>query len=105
MRISAKPLLSLKNWFIAACFVGWNVTCVAALALNGWEGKIKPGPGQWLAVAQLALTAALALSIVLSPKLRETLTDPERRELYDPEPFVFIGILTAGMAIAFATGP
>lgn len=104
VRISAKPLLSLKNWFIAVFFFGWNATCLGALALNGWSGKMQPGPAQWLTVTQLVVSSALALGIVVIPKLHEALIDPERSELYEPQPFVFIGILAAGLAVACAIG-
>ncbi|KIG13836.1 hypothetical protein DB30_07491 [Enhygromyxa salina] len=105
MRIRAKPLLSLRNWFIATFIIVWNATCLVAMALNGWQGRLTEGPGLWTAVIQLACTCLLAFGIAAIPALREALTDPKRRELYEPTPFVFIGLITGTLAGILAYGP
>jgi hypothetical protein len=102
MRIKAKPLLALRTWVILTFILVWNGVCLLALGLNGWHGQLREGPGLWVAVTQLACTSTLALVIVLIPRVREALTDPQRRELYEPTPFVFIALITAVMAVVFA---
>jgi type VI protein secretion system component VasK len=99
MRISAKPLAALRLWFIVAFVVFWNAALLLAKWIDDQSGA--DGLGRWLMIATLGVTALLAVAIMVSERVRKWLLDPLRRDLYDPEPFVLIAIVTGFMAVFF----
>jgi hypothetical protein len=100
-------LLSLRTWVLGAWILLWTVLGFAAMLINGVGTKLTAGPGRWVAFAALACTALLTLGISSSERLREAVVEPSKRELYDPQPFIWIGLITAVMAIqlVFARAP
>jgi hypothetical protein len=107
MPTSLNWLLSLRTWVLGTWMLLWTGFFLLSIFLNEAGTKLTAGPGRWAAVAALTGTALLALGSTMSERLREVVIEPTRRDLYDPKPLVYLGLLTAMLAIqlAFARAP
>ena len=97
--IDPKPLLALKTWFIVTFVIAWNVGCLLSMNIEGSGSRYPQGPALWVLFGTMATSASLATLIVMVPKVRYWLTEPQRRERYSPEPFVLIAVVTGFLAV------
>lgn len=95
-------LLALRTWVLGTWMLLWVGSALAAQGISGWDTKLIDGPGRWVAVAALGGTSVLALAINMSERMQERVLEPTRRELFDPAPFLFLGLLAGALAGSFA---
>jgi hypothetical protein len=105
MKVSFSTLLSLRTWVLALWMLLWTGSVLGSMLINGMGTKLTHGPGRWVAVAALAGTAVAALGLCVSERVRAAMLEPSRREHFDPQLFVFVGLLTAALAVSFALAP
>lgn len=95
MRLSTEPFTALRTWLIAVFVVFLFSIRAVAKAFTG--GPNEALMNQWLGSASMAIIASLAIAIVVSERVRDWLLDPNRRDRYEPTPFVLIAIFTSFM--------
>jgi hypothetical protein len=107
MPTSLNWLLSLRTWVLGTWMLLWTGSFLLSIFVSEPGTKLTAGPGRWVAVAALTGTALLALGSTMSERLREVVIEPTKRDLYDPKPLVYLGLLSAMLAIqlAFARAP
>lgn len=80
--------------------VTWNTLLFLGWRLNGsHEALVNLGSRAILGATSLAV-GALALAIVTSERLRSAVVAPSRAHLYDPAPFLIVGVACIGMGVA-----
>ena len=107
MRISHRGLMALQGWVIVAVFVGWNGLLLTGAWLNGWRSRINehtPWSARLCIAAATLGVAALALSILTSPRARGFLLSPQRRELYAPGPYALLALVGTLLGVGMLSG-
>jgi hypothetical protein len=92
-------LAALRAWVLLTGFLGVN-----ALALVLILGRVPGRAANVLAVVVLLIIAVTCLLIVFSERARFFFINPASADLYESEPFMFLGGLTLllGIGAAFA---
>lgn len=98
-QISSRGLLALRWSFAIAFVLVWNALHLLAIHFNGGWGRYKDPRSFVVLALTTGATAAISFSIALSPRFRNLVTAPARRDRYEPSPFVLIGCISGLLAI------
>ncbi len=97
---SLNVLLAVRTWLLGLYMFAWTTSCLLSIVVNDGR-RLIDGPGQWIAAGALTITSCLALATVSSDRVRNFVIEPSRQEFYKPEPFLFVGLITAALAAEF----
>ncbi len=85
-------LLSLKGEVIAVVLLAWKSLGVLSLYLNDWRfGIHQQSSALAIGAIDSAFMCIFALLVASNDRVRKRLLHPDRRGLYDPLPFRFLG--------------
>lgn len=102
IRVPLQGFTALRWAVIAAFVLAWNALNALAIYLNGGWGRYTDSRSFVVLALTCGATSALSFAIALSPRIRNMVTAPSRREKYEPSAFVLLGCVAALLACAAA---
>lgn len=93
MRVSHRGLAALRYPFVVVFVVVWNAALLVAFLLEGGP-RFESPPARALLAALMLGTSLLAAAIIGIRSVRDLLTAPTRRALYNREPYLLICLVT-----------